>query len=102
MHVLQLQSTVWKNKLFNETIWSPWQDAEVSSQIILVEDVLAKLCKQIYPLTELLARPLPEGVDPLNLEIYLSEVDFEVRNHVTLYKPFMKQSGIVVHKYFWP
>ncbi|KAG9471464.1 hypothetical protein GDO78_014628 [Eleutherodactylus coqui] len=54
------------------------QDAEVSAQIILVEDVLAKLCTKIYPLSELLARPLPEGVDPLNLEIYLSDKDFEI------------------------
>lgn len=53
-------------------------DADVSNQIILVEDVLAKLCKQIYPLAELLARPLPEGVDPLKLEIYLSDKDFEI------------------------
>ena len=48
------------------------------NQIILVEDVLARLCKTAYPLTELLARPLPEGVDPLRLEIYLSDDDFEV------------------------
>lgn len=54
----------------------------MSNQIILVEDVLAKLCKEIYPLAELLARPLPEGVDPLNLELYLSDQDFEVRHHV--------------------
>ncbi|KAM4026682.1 supervillin isoform 4-T4 [Anomaloglossus baeobatrachus] len=54
------------------------RDADVSSQIILVEDVLAKLCKKIYPLAELLARPLPEGVDPLKLEIYLSDKDFEI------------------------
>ncbi|XP_040290183.1 supervillin isoform X7 [Bufo bufo] len=54
------------------------KDADVSNQIILVEDVLAKLCKKIYPLEELLARPLPEGVDPLNLEIYLSDKDFEI------------------------
>ncbi|KAM5157109.1 supervillin [Mantella aurantiaca] len=59
------------------------KDAEVSSQIILVEDVLAKLCKQIYPLAELLARPLPEGVDPLNLEIYLSDKDFEIALEMT-------------------
>lgn len=56
-----------------------FQDAEVSNQIILVEDVLAKLCKTVYPLADLLARPLPEGVDPLKLEIYLSDADFEVR-----------------------
>lgn len=49
------------------------------NQIILVEDVLARLCKTTYPLEDLLARPLPEGVDPLRLEVYLSNEDFEVR-----------------------
>lgn len=44
-----------------------------------MEDVLARLCKTTYPLSDLLARPLPEGVDPLHLEIYLSDEDFEVR-----------------------
>uniref|UniRef100_A0A8C8S3S5 Supervillin n=1 Tax=Pelusios castaneus TaxID=367368 RepID=A0A8C8S3S5_9SAUR len=58
-------------------------DAEVSNQIILVEDVLAKLCKTVYPLADLLARPLPEGVDPLRLEIYLSDEDFEVALEMT-------------------
>ncbi|RXM35766.1 Supervillin [Acipenser ruthenus] len=56
------------------------REAELCSQIILVEDVLARLCKTHYPLDELLARPLPEGVDPLKLELYLSDDDFEVRN----------------------
>ncbi|XP_042327221.1 supervillin isoform X9 [Sceloporus undulatus] len=58
-------------------------DAEASNQIILVEDVLAKLCKKLYPLADLLARPLPEGVDPLNLEIYLSDDDFETALQMT-------------------
>ncbi|XP_010186469.1 PREDICTED: supervillin-like [Mesitornis unicolor] len=58
-------------------------DADVSNQIILVEDVLAKLCKTVYPLADLLARPLPEGVDPLKLEIYLSDEDFEVALEIT-------------------
>ncbi|XP_037985520.1 supervillin isoform X14 [Motacilla alba alba] len=58
-------------------------DADVSNQIILVEDVLAKLCKTVYPLADLLARPLPEGVDPLKLEIYLSDKDFEVALEMT-------------------
>ncbi|XP_043922618.1 supervillin isoform X2 [Protopterus annectens] len=53
------------------------KEAEICNQIILVEDVLAKLCKMIYPLEELQARPLPEGVDPLRLELYLSDEDFE-------------------------
>ncbi|XP_078519502.1 supervillin isoform X21 [Lissotriton helveticus] len=58
-------------------------DAEICNQIILVEDVLAKLCKTVYPLSELLARPLPEGVDPLRLEIYLSDQDFEIALEMT-------------------
>ncbi|XP_014047322.2 supervillin isoform X13 [Salmo salar] len=53
------------------------REAEVCNQIILVEDVLARLCQNTYPLAELLARPLPGGVDPLSLEIYLSDQDFE-------------------------
>ncbi|XP_041421763.1 supervillin isoform X4 [Xenopus laevis] len=59
------------------------KDSEVSNQIILVEDVLTKLCKRIYPLADLLARPLPEGVDPLKLELYLSDIDFEVALEMT-------------------
>uniref|UniRef100_A0A3P9HBG4 HP domain-containing protein n=1 Tax=Oryzias latipes TaxID=8090 RepID=A0A3P9HBG4_ORYLA len=55
-----------------------WEHREdVCNQIILVEEVLARLCKSLYPLEELLARPLPEGVDPLRLEMYLSDEDFE-------------------------
>lgn len=54
------------------------QEAEVCNQIILVEDVLARLCQTTYPLADLLARPLPEGVDPLRLEVYLTDEDFEV------------------------
>jgi len=32
-------------------------------------------------LADIQARPLPEGVDPLRLEIYLSDEDFEVRKN---------------------
>lgn len=49
------------------------------NQITLVEDVLARLCQSTYPLAALQTRPLPHGVDPLRLEIYLSDEDFEVR-----------------------
>ncbi|XP_047223097.1 supervillin isoform X3 [Girardinichthys multiradiatus] len=55
------------------------REAEVCNQIILVEDVLARFCQNIYPLAQLQARPLPEGVDPLRLEIYLSDTDFETK-----------------------
>uniref|UniRef100_A0A8C2ZTB1 Supervillin n=1 Tax=Cyclopterus lumpus TaxID=8103 RepID=A0A8C2ZTB1_CYCLU len=53
------------------------REAEVCHQIILVEDVLARLCRDAFPLAQLQARPLPEGVDPLRLEVYLSDQDFE-------------------------
>lgn len=53
------------------------REAEIYHQIILVEDVLARLCQTTYPLADLLARPLPEGVDPLRLEVYLSDEDFQ-------------------------
>ncbi|KAI4886429.1 hypothetical protein NFI96_000484 [Prochilodus magdalenae] len=54
------------------------QEAEVCNQIILVEDVLSRLCQSTYPLEALQSRPLPHGVDPLRLEIYLSDEDFEI------------------------
>lgn len=69
------------NLLFTIYTLTMLQEAEVCNQIILVEEVLARLSKSSYPLEELLARPLPEGVDPLRLEIYLSDEDFEVRTH---------------------
>ncbi|KAK7944747.1 hypothetical protein WMY93_000475 [Mugilogobius chulae] len=53
------------------------REAEVCNQIILVEDVLARLCQNSFPLSQLQSRPLPEGVDPLRLEIYLSDQDFQ-------------------------
>ncbi|XP_051557627.1 supervillin-like isoform X2 [Myxocyprinus asiaticus] len=53
------------------------REAEVCNQIILVEDVLARLSQSIYPPATLQTRPLPHGVDPLRLEMYLSEEDFE-------------------------
>ncbi|XP_054623849.1 supervillin-like isoform X3 [Dunckerocampus dactyliophorus] len=53
------------------------REAEVCNQIILVEDVLARLSQNTFPLAHLQARPLPEGVDPLHLEIYLTDQDFE-------------------------
>lgn len=63
------------------------------NQIILVEDVLARLCKTTYPLVDLTARPLPEGVDPLHLELYLSDEDFEVRA-----QPLFRYSSLLIPK----
>lgn len=44
----------------------------------MVQDALAQLTKTQYPLEELLRSPLPEGVDPQHLEVYLSDQDFQV------------------------
>uniref|UniRef100_A0A3P8TLK4 Supervillin d n=1 Tax=Amphiprion percula TaxID=161767 RepID=A0A3P8TLK4_AMPPE len=44
---------------------------------ILVKEALSKLSKQQYSIEELTRKPLPEGVDPLRLEDYLSDQDFK-------------------------
>lgn len=46
-------------------------------KLTLVQDALAQLMKTQYPLEELLRSPLPEGVDPKQLEVYLSDQDFQ-------------------------
>ncbi|XP_035852630.1 supervillin isoform X3 [Sander lucioperca] len=46
-------------------------------KLTLVQDALAQLMKTQYPLEELLRSPLPEGVDPERLEVYLSDQDFQ-------------------------
>ncbi|XP_035510487.1 supervillin isoform X6 [Morone saxatilis] len=46
-------------------------------KLTLVQDALAQLMKTQYPLEELLRSPLPEGVDPHHLEVYLSDQDFQ-------------------------
>ncbi|MGH0157405.1 UNVERIFIED_CONTAM: hypothetical protein FKN15_042494 [Acipenser sinensis] len=54
------------------------QAEAVRNKVILVQDALARLCKTQYSFEELQAKPLPEGVDPLKLEIYLSNEDFQM------------------------
>ncbi|XP_051742779.1 supervillin isoform X2 [Ctenopharyngodon idella] len=53
------------------------QDCTVCKKLTLVQDALAALNKTQFPLKDLLKRPLPEGVDPLHLENYLSQHDFK-------------------------
>lgn len=47
-----------------------------STELVPIEKELALLTRTTYPLSELLQRPLPIGVDPTQLEIYLSAEDF--------------------------
>ncbi|XP_059216269.1 uncharacterized protein LOC106082465 isoform X2 [Stomoxys calcitrans] len=44
---------------------------------LLIADVLEQLSQTEYPLEVLKERPLPEGVDPTCLELYLNSEDFE-------------------------
>ncbi|XP_048052881.1 supervillin isoform X2 [Megalobrama amblycephala] len=53
------------------------QDCTVCKKLTFVQDALAALNKTQFPLKDLLKRPLPEGVDPLHLENYLSQHDFK-------------------------
>ncbi|XP_032442572.1 supervillin isoform X1 [Xiphophorus hellerii] len=46
-------------------------------KLTLVQDALAQLTKTQYPVEELLRSPLPAGVDPQHLEVYLSDQDFQ-------------------------
>uniref|UniRef100_A0A3Q3ENR5 Supervillin c n=1 Tax=Labrus bergylta TaxID=56723 RepID=A0A3Q3ENR5_9LABR len=53
-----------------------WGDTK-PVKLTLVQDALAQLMKTQYPLDELLRSPLPDGVDPQHLEVYLSDQDFQ-------------------------
>ncbi|XP_011604434.2 supervillin [Takifugu rubripes] len=50
--------------------------AETKNKVVLVKEALSKLSRQQYSVEELTRKPLPEGVDPLRLEDYLSDQDF--------------------------
>ncbi|XP_036445252.1 supervillin isoform X3 [Colossoma macropomum] len=54
------------------------QDVSARKKLTLVRDALALLTGTQFTVQELLKRPLPEGVDPLHLETYLSDHDFQV------------------------
>ncbi|XP_042363517.1 supervillin [Plectropomus leopardus] len=47
------------------------------SKVMLVKEALSQLSRQQYSIEELTRKPLPEGVDPLRLEDYLSDQDFK-------------------------
>ncbi|XP_068192614.1 supervillin [Antennarius striatus] len=55
----------------------PSQDDSGRVKLTSVRDALAQLMTTHYPLEELLRTPLPEGVDPQRLEVYLSDQDFQ-------------------------
>ncbi|KZC07403.1 Supervillin [Dufourea novaeangliae] len=53
------------------------EDGRNPGEVLTVENELARLTKSTYPPGQLLQRPLPEGVDPTHLELYLSQHHFE-------------------------
>jgi len=55
------------------------QEGRKKDEMVVIEDLLAKLTCTKYPWVELQERPLPEGVDPLKLEFYLVDNEFEVK-----------------------
>lgn len=66
-------------------MWTPRQDVTAIQEKEgrwkqggqhLVSDILAQLSRTHYSLAELTARPLPDGADPLHLEVYLNEEEF--------------------------
>uniref|UniRef100_A0A672JCB1 Supervillin-like n=1 Tax=Salarias fasciatus TaxID=181472 RepID=A0A672JCB1_SALFA len=61
-------------------IFPYWEkDPSVTSKVkvVLVKDALSSLSKQQYSIEELTRKPLPEGVDLMRLEDYLSDKDFK-------------------------
>lgn len=62
----------------NSTVHSlALQDGRADGYCERVEDVYIKLTQTRYTLEELQERPLPDGVDPLKLESYLADEEFE-------------------------
>ncbi|XP_060758018.1 supervillin isoform X2 [Neoarius graeffei] len=54
------------------------QAPSVQKKLMLVQDMLAVLNGRQFSAQDLLKRPLPVGVNPLHLETYLSDHDFQV------------------------
>lgn len=63
---------------FKTCFMSRLQAESSKNKVVLVKEALSKLSRQQYSIEELTRKPLPEGVDPLRLEDYLSDQDFRV------------------------
>jgi hypothetical protein len=57
-----------------------FQDGHKAGELLSVEAELARLTQSTYPAAQLLQRPLPDGVDPTRLELYLAPQHFQVFN----------------------
>ncbi|KAJ3635356.1 hypothetical protein MTP99_008269 [Tenebrio molitor] len=78
------------------------KDGRQADAKLSVENELALLLRTTYPLAELLQKPLPEGVDPTHLEIYLSPEDFQTLLSMTKEEfqklPIWKQTAMKKEK----
>lgn len=54
------------------------QDGHKAGDLLSIEAELARLTQSTYPAAQLLQRPLPDGVDPTRLELYLAPQHFQV------------------------
>ncbi|XP_069108272.1 serine-rich adhesin for platelets-like isoform X2 [Argopecten irradians] len=53
------------------------RDGKTEGEMVSLQEILEKMTKACYTFAELQERPLPEGVDPLKLEKYLIDEEFE-------------------------
>ncbi|XP_015120666.1 supervillin [Diachasma alloeum] len=53
------------------------KDGRGPGEMLSLENELTRLTQSTYPPAQLLQRPLPEGVDPTSLELYLSPAHFQ-------------------------
>ncbi|XP_069701361.1 uncharacterized protein [Periplaneta americana] len=53
------------------------RDGRKPGEVLKVEEELARLTRSTYPAAQLLQRPLPDGVDPTRLELYLDPQHFQ-------------------------
>ncbi|XP_034185902.2 supervillin isoform X1 [Osmia lignaria lignaria] len=53
------------------------EDGRKPGEVLTAESELNRLTQSTYPPAQLLQRPLPEGVDPTRLELYLSQQHFQ-------------------------
>lgn len=67
------------------------QEGRKPGEVLDVEQELARLTQSTYPIEQLLQRPLPDGVDPTKLELYLSPQHFKVdRQHFCINRSKIK------------
>lgn len=68
--------------------------------MLCVQEVLSQLSRDRYSLKELQEKPYPPGVDPLRLESYLTDEEFQVQffNSLITRKGFAHSK---FHSLFW-